>query len=549
MARCGTLLLTLALSACDPGSGDPPSLDAGAVDGATLPDGGDAGRRPPPDATDSDGDTIRDLHEGEGRLDTDGDGTPDSEDLDSDDDGYPDAEEAGDADPGTPPVDTDGDGEPDARDFDSDGDGLPDRAEREAGTDRLAQDTDGDGVSDLVEVAAGTDPTDAADDPRSRGDFFFVVPYEEDPTPERDTLLFEAAIRKADVLFLIDTSVSMQPFIDTVLGRLRDRIVPGLSAAIPDVWFGVGEFDILPEDLTPGFDCVGVRNVQPSTGEILRVEAALETLDTPCTGHEPYAQALWLWATGMHGRWAGLADPGCAAGRVGMGCARPDALPIVVLIGDESYRESFFRSDAMVGDAPPLGTLVDAYREISGRVVVLGPTVTASSFGTEIDPDYAALLRRTGSVDAAGEPLLFPDATFESIGDDVVEAIERLASGAALTVSPAARDHDDPDDMGVDATRFIDRLEANLGGVAPCTGGLEAEDRDGDGVIETFVNVPGRTPVCFDIVPAVNTVVPPGDRPRVFRAAVDVIGDGVTRLDTRDVFFLVPPRPDTMVPF
>ena len=28
-----------------------------------------------------------------------------------------------------------------------------------------------------------------------------------------------------------------------------------------------------------------------------------------------------------------------------------------------------------------------------------------------------------------------------------------------------------------------------------------------------------------------------------FRATVDVVGDGVTVLDTRDVFFLVPPEP------
>jgi hypothetical protein len=33
------------------------------------------------------------------------------------------------------------------------------------------------------------------------------------------------------------------------------------------------------------------------------------------------------------------------------------------------------------------------------------------------------------------------------------------------------------------------------------------------------------------------------DAPQLYRATVDVVGDGVTVLDTRDVFFLVPPEP------
>ena len=61
-------------------------------------------------------------------VDTDEDGTPDTEDLDSDQDGVPDAVEAGDPYSGTPPVDSDDDGTPDFRDLDSDGDGIDDYA-------------------------------------------------------------------------------------------------------------------------------------------------------------------------------------------------------------------------------------------------------------------------------------------------------------------------------------------------------------------------------------------------------------------------------------
>jgi hypothetical protein len=49
--------------------------------------------------------------------------------------------------------------------------------------------------------------------------------------------------------------------------------------------------------------------------------------------------------------------------------------------------------------------------------------------------------------------------------------------------------------------------------------------------------------VCWKLIPKMNTTVPALTTPQLFRAAVSVIGDGVTTLDTREVFFLVPPEP------
>ena len=45
------------------------------------------------------------------------------------------------------------------------------------------------------------------------------------------------------------------------------------------------------------------------------------------------------------------------------------------------------------------------------------------------------------------------------------------------------------------------------------------------------------------VVSKPNTTVPATDAPQLFRAKVKVYGDGVTQLDERDVFFLVPPAP------
>ena len=91
----------------------------------------------------------------EGSEDTDGDGSPDSEDTDSDDDGIPDQIEG--------VSDSDGDGTPDFLDTDSDDDGIGDDIEGESDTDRdgtadyLDRDSDDDGIDDSVEGTLDSD--------------------------------------------------------------------------------------------------------------------------------------------------------------------------------------------------------------------------------------------------------------------------------------------------------------------------------------------------------------------------------------------------------
>ena len=170
-----------------------------------------------PNLNDPDSDNDNILDGDEFGSDTDFDGLFDQEDLDTDGDGWTDAEEAGDTDLRTRPVDTDGDDIDDFRDVDSDNDGLSDASERVIGSSPIAADTDGDGVDDLIEVAAGTDTTDPSVSPRTRGDFVFVVPYEQPASPSRDTLEFRTSIQFADIYFLFDISGSMQTEIDELV--------------------------------------------------------------------------------------------------------------------------------------------------------------------------------------------------------------------------------------------------------------------------------------------------------------------------------------------
>ena len=53
------------------------------------------------------------------------------------------------------------------------------------------------------------DDDDDCDDWDDACDFFFVVPYGEDPSPKNDVLTFSTNIKQADVAFLMDTTGSM----------------------------------------------------------------------------------------------------------------------------------------------------------------------------------------------------------------------------------------------------------------------------------------------------------------------------------------------------
>jgi hypothetical protein len=92
-------------------------------------------------------------------------------------------------------------------------------------------------------------------------------------------------------------------------------------------------------------------------------------------------------------------------------------------------------------------------------------------------------------------------------------------------------------------TAFVDHIEANEAGDAAL--GCEARDAtdtDADGFPDTFVDATPGEPVCFDIIVKMNTTVMPTEMPQVFLATLRVLGDGITELDSREIYFLVPPE-------
>jgi hypothetical protein len=184
---------------------------------------------------------------------------------------------------------------------------------------------------------------------------------------------------------------------------------------------------------------------------------------------------------------------------------------------------------------PTYSETVDALNAIHAKVL---PIYSVMGDGDAYS-NCLSIATDTGAVDTSDTPLVFSisgDGT--GLDEEVVNAVDTLAHDVPLDMSAVGRD-DTSDD--VDATLFIDYITPFNEDTAECTGGLETADIDDDTIDDVFIDVLPGTPVCFDIIPAINTIVEPIDEPQVFPAFIDVLGDYVTVLDTRDVWFLVPP--------
>ncbi|MBN1772951.1 MAG: hypothetical protein JXB32_16905 [Deltaproteobacteria bacterium] len=530
------------------------NVEAGDADPATSPRDTDGDLTPDYLDLDSDGDLISDAHES--MVDTDGDTVMDYLDLDSDDDGVPDRDEAGDADLATPPGNCDGDALPNFRDTDSDNDGVRDLDELSVHhTDPCLADTDGDTVTDLIEIEYGSRPTDPTDSPRERGDFVFVEPYLADPEPWVDTLVFSTSLQKADVYFLVDTTGSMWGEIANLRSSIRTTVIPGIIAAIPDSWTGVGNFDDYP--VSPygnaGYGDVSYRNLQNLTSDSAAAQAAANALpehdgaDIP----ESHVPALWTVAAGDPSRTCPRqAARSCAAGAVGYPCFRPDAVRVIVLITDALFHNGpssystygAISTGSCTATAPTYVQTRDAL--VAANISVIG--VNSGSARSHLE----TLARDTGAVDVGGTPLVYDiSSSGTGLGTQVINAVQTLANNVPIRVD--AQFVDDPADTVNTRTAFLDYLETNTSGASvwdPATSTtrvcttLTAADSDGDGHPDYFPSLLPGTSVCWDIHVKRNETVAATADAQIYRATINVIGDLFTPLDSRDVFFLVPPE-------
>jgi hypothetical protein len=287
--------------------------------------------------------------------------------------------------------------------------------------------------------------------------------------------------------------------------------------------------------------------LQSMTNVIPDVEAALTGWST-CGGSEPYTQDLYVIATGDVSPflgWGGVTPTTWTCtppGDFGWPCFRPDSMPIIVQFGDEPFTEAISYCTPSYNH----DQAITAMNDVSAKYIgVNSGTSTYSSHA-----DMVTVATGTGSVDTSGTPLVFDIASDGSgLGAQVVDAIEILAHQVPIEVTTDMRD--DLSDLIDTVSEFVDYIEPSVAGgwadprdpTIICVGGLDVADLYDplDGRADSFTAVLPGTPVCFDIYVKQNWTVACTDDPQTFLCEIDVVGDGITVLDTRNVYFLVPP--------
>ncbi len=338
-------------------------------------------------------------------------------------------------------------------------------------------------------------------------------------------------------MFLIDSTGSMRDEIDTVRSRLRDVVVPGVRAAIPDAAFGVALFGEFPVD---PYGPPSVRPYElrtPITSDVTLVAAALDA--TPSWGNfddpEADVEGLYQVITG-----AGYGDPttpgyippsvGCPGGGTGGGCFRHDALPIVMLITDAPMHNGppGVPPIAPYDITPAPHSYEDAVSAVTGLHALVIGLGASDATGEAPYRHLRQLAVDTGLVDTDGNPLEFDiGGGGGRIGSQIVQAVQFVASEVPLDVDAVAEDL--PGDA-VDATMVLR--------------GVRALSADPPGNVDrldgaTFYGVIPGTRLTFELLVDASGL-PPSTQRRVFPARIIYRASGRSRLDVTTVDIVVP---------
>ncbi len=261
----------------------------------------------------------------------------------------------------------------------------------------------------------------------------------------------------ADVLFLIDHTGSTEPSIDNVKNNLQTTIVPGMAAAIPDVQFGVADFQDFPVFWAPDTTYGAIGDIPYTliagvTSNIAVIQGAVNGIQSFGGGDEPEAQveALYQSATGEgYAPWISPRGPCSVPGSFGYPCFRPNAQPIIVLITDSTFHNppsgldyatysnydpyDFIHPSQCPPSLPRCAAVraphtytetVTALNAIHARVIGVctgQPPIWSHDYLIRVCQD-------TGSITSTGSPLEF------DVGQDASELDTRVVTAAQILV-------------------------------------------------------------------------------------------------------------------
>ncbi|MFK7985124.1 MAG: vWA domain-containing protein [Sandaracinaceae bacterium] len=386
-----------------------------------------------------------------------------------------------------------------------------------------------DGGRDAGPQDSGPPPVDSGPDGGPPADDCIEVPFERPPSDLE--VSFVTQISNADVFFLVDVTGSMGQEILAIRTQLRDVIVPGLAAELPEARFSVGHFADFP---LPRFNYGDATDelfvmLQRSTTDTSAIQTAVDSLPLQGgrDGPEALTEALYLTASGEgFSRYAALRS--CPDGTVGQPCFPALGSRIVIAFTDASTHNGPGGSESyQEGTVEPIPHTYDqtirALNGIGAKVLGLYSGPVDSSDRDDIE----AFARDTGAVRPDGTPIVLDiGQDGELLGPSVVEAVRTLVDEVPIDVDALV---EDVNGDSVDATQFVSAIVAER--AAPPRGATLADNR--------FVNVAPGTRLTFRIE-LVNDILPPTDRPQVFRLRVILLADGSSRLLERTVAVVIP---------
>lgn len=335
---------------------------------------------------------------------------------------------------------------------------------------------------------------------------------------------------------------------------------------------------ITMQDPTHRMDVQAMAQAIPGGGGSDLPESANEALYQIITNEGLYDHSNPMACTGTIGVnpcW--VLPTNCAEDRWGYPCFRNGSLAIVINYTDAAFHNgardqmpastTYYSPYTGISPAPHnFDQMVQAFQRRSARMISINGRTGGSQCEGRFYTNHAMVAGNgpcydfrmgaegTGSVDLDGNPLVYDLPTSSGSGGppptdlvtQVTSAVNTLATRVPIDITTATR-NDTANPMMVDARMFIkQRIPACQ--VAPrntmCwTEPPSIDHRAAVGTTDmtTFYRVIPGTRVRF-VVSFQNDGVFPGDPGGVtlFHALIDVMGDGITRLDTRDVYILVP---------
>jgi len=344
-----------------------------------------------------------------------------------------------------------------------------------------------------------------------------------------------AELRRADVLFLVDNTRSMDAEIGRIRDRLRDTIAPGITATIPDSMIGAATFADFPVGMCGQPGDVPFALVLPVTDDLNRAQAAIDSISMQGGSDRPESQveALYHAATGEgHGMFVAPSF-GCPTGGVGYPCFRADALAIILMFTDAPFHNGPGGSEpysaaCTVSPIPhTYAQAVTALNRLDARVM----GIYSGGAGAPGRGDLVSIAEDTNAVRSGGDPLVFDiGERGENLSQSVVQAIETLANVIRFDVDTVLVDPDRTD--GVDPTLFVDSVVPVR--AEPMTN-VESIDVDNG----AFLGVLAGTRVFFELNIVAGAVVP-GPEPQRFLLEIVFRGDGRTRLGSRTIEIVIP---------